>query len=389
MTSPRSSASKPFTPALSGSLFYLVNFLCVGSYLPFINVYFAELGLSGKQIGLISSLGPIMSLLLSTTVASFADRNRRRVRITQGSLVGITIVVFLLRMPTSFANIALLMLFMAIFASPTMAISEGLIARMAQRHHLNYGAMRLWGSLGYAFSALVFGAFWQAFGFKAMFLVGGSLYLPLIWLTGQLEEGPIIPPQERKPFTHLLRDRGLLLLLVATFLAGVSNSVAMTFSGIYAHSLGAGNFLIGAMIAVGALAELPMMFLSDRLSHRIRRTNTVLLAYALMAASYLGYVLTKNPNLLPVLSILKGFGYALWITVTIRMVTERTPEEWASTAQSLLTLCMYGLSQLVAGPLGGWINDAISPAAVFGFGVIALALAALVLWLASRRVDLG
>ncbi len=376
-------------PALwSGSLYYLVTFLCAGSYMPFIYLYFSELGLTGEQVGWLSSLSPAMMILFATAIASFADRKRKRIIIQQIALVCTAIIFFLLQYPTTFDKIIALMLAWAIIGAPTMTLAEGLIARMAVRNKLNYGQMRMIGSFGYVVSTFGFGALWQLIGSRAMFTAAALFYLPLIWLAGQLEEGPVIPPKERQPATVLLRDAGLALLLLATFLASISNSLTMTFSGIYARSLGAGNFLVGAMIGGGAISEMPMMFFSERISKRLHRINTVLLSYVFMSLAYLGYILVKDPILLPFLTMVKGVGYGLWITVTIRMVTERTPEAWASTSQSLLTICMFGLAPLVAGPLGGWIHDVISPGAVFGLGILSLCLGGLVLLAAVKQKKL-
>jgi PPP family 3-phenylpropionic acid transporter len=371
-------------PARIGSLYYLISFLSAGSYSPFIYVYFSVLGLSGEQIGWLASLMPMM-MLFATPIASLADRRRWRVRITQVALAGLSITLFLLRIPTTFSGIAWLMLFLAIFSSPVMTVTDSLIARMAQRNNLNYGGMRLWGSFGYATSALIFGALWQHLGFKPMFLVSCFLLFPLIWIAGRLEEGPNYIKEDQKPISVLFRDAGFVLILIASFLAGVSNSISMTFAGIYARSLGGGNFLIGMMAAFGAYFELPTMFYNEHISRRLRGLNSVILAYGLMASAYLGYILVAAPDALPIFSILKGLGFGLWFAVTVRIVTERTPEEWASTAQSLLEYGMFGLAPLVAGPLGGLIYDRISPAAVFGLGILALVLAAMVLWLDSIR----
>jgi len=362
-----------------GSVYYLMFFFCNGSYIPFIYVYFADLGLSGKQIGLLATLSPVVTLLVATPVATFADRRRLRVRVAQVGLACTGVVVFLLRLPSTFGIIVLLMLFLAVFSIPISSISEGLIARIAQRHRLNFGAMRLWGSLGFAVSSLGCGALWQAFGFKHMFLVAGLLCLPLILVTGRLEEGPIVPALERKPASELLRDGGLVLLLVATFLAGISNSLAMTFSGVYARWLGGGNLLVGTMVAVSAVAELPTMFFSNRISGILKEKNAVVVSYLLMALAFVGFALIDDPQFLPIFSVVKGLGYGIWITVTIRLVTKRTSEEWASTAQSLLTMCLWGLAPLVAGPVGGLIHDAVSPAAVFWLAAISLGLAGAVI----------
>ena len=273
----------------------------------------------------------------------------------------------------------------AIFSSPIMPLSDSLISRMAHRHQLNFGGMRLWGSFGFAVGAVAFGALWQEFGFSPMFLTAALFYIPLIWIAGKLEEGPPPPSEKRVPALLLVKNSGTLLLLLATFFAGISNSLFMTFGGIYARSLGGGDLLIGLMIAFGGLAELPTMFYSNRLANRLGKVNTAILSYGLMAAAYLGYILVSDPNTIPLFSILKGLGYGLWFTVTVRLLIERTPEEWAATAQSLLAVCWFGLSPLVAGPFGGLIHDAISPAAVFGLGIVALILAALVLWFARLR----
>lgn len=371
--------------ARTGSFYYLLSFLSSGSYGPFIYVYYSDLGLSGGQVGWLASLFPLMMMLLATPLASLADRKNQRVRILQGSLFGVAILVLLLGTASTFSAIAWLMLLLAIFASPIMSVSDSLIARMAERYNLNYGGMRLWGSMGFATSAMVFGALWQRWGFEPMFLVGSLLFIPLIWIASRLEEVPVNRQQARRPVSDLFRDSGLVLLLIATFLASISNSLSMTFGGIYARSLGGGNFLIGLMTAFAAYFEPPTMFYSDRIARRLRRPNSVILSFGLMAAAFLGYSWVTNPNALLFFSILKGIGYGLWFPITVRIITKRTPEEWASTAQSLLTVGMFGLAPLVAGPLGGLIYDAISPAAVFGFGFLTLVLAALVLWWATIR----
>jgi PPP family 3-phenylpropionic acid transporter len=371
--------------ARNGSLYYLLFYLGIGSYVPFLYVYFSDLGLSGGQVGLLATLSPVVAMLFTTSVASLADRKRKRVRITQVALAGSCVTVFLLRLPASFGSIVPLVFFLAVFSTPSISIADGLIARMAQRNRLNFGGMRLWGSLGFAISALGCGALWQAFGFETMFIVGSLLCLPPILLAGRLEEGPAAVERGHKPVSQLLRDRTLVLLLAATVLAGISTSLSGTFGGIYARSLGGGNTLIGAMGAFGALAELPTMFFSNRISERISETNAVLCSYGLMGAAFLGYALTDNPDLLLAFAIVRGLGYGLWLTSTVRLVTRRTPEQWASTAQGLLTICLFGLAPLVAGPLGGLIYDSINPAAVFGLATGCLGMAGVVMLVAGRR----
>lgn len=373
------------SPIKGGSLFYLGFFLSTGSFSPFLYVYYSELGITGQQVGLLATFFPLMTLFFATPLSSLADRKRWRVQMVQGALLAVAFIFFFMQFPDNFWSIALLMLPMAFFFSPVMSIADSLIARMAQRYQLNYGSMRLFGSIGFATGALTFGSIWQQVGFKPMFIVGSLLLVPLIWVIGQLDEGPTRALQNRVPVTKLFRDTGLVFLLVSTFLAGISNSLSMTFEGIYVRSLGGGNFLIGLITAFSAFSELPTMFFGQRIGRKLRGANSVILAYVVMGGAYLGYVLLSNPNIMPIFSILKGLGFGLFFTNTVRLITERTPEEWASTAQSLMNVGMFGLAPFVAGPLGGFLHDVLNPGAVFGLGALALSLAALVLGFASAR----
>ncbi len=371
--------------SLTGSLYYLFTFLCAGSYMPYLYVYIADLGISGKQIGLLSSLVPVSMLLFAAPVASLADVKNWRVRILRLGLLGWAISIFFLQFPNNFAQFLMVLVPLALLNSPVMSIADGLIARMAKRENLNYGGMRLWGSFGFATSALVFGAIWQKFSFAPMFTVASLLAIPLVWVSGKLDEGEIIQTRERGSLKSLFRDKGLLMLLAAIFLSGISNSLTMTFEGIYARSLGGGNFLIGVMIASAAFFELPAMFYMKKIAKVIGRPNAILLGYAFSAAAFLGYILVSNPNNLPYFSVLKGIAYGLTLTGSIALLTDRTPDEWSSTSQSLMAISYMGLAPLVAGPLGGIIHDAFNPGAVFVLGLVTMAGAAVILWNASRR----
>jgi len=389
MNTYQTKSTKLLKPALIGSLYYLFYFLLAGSYFPFLNVYFAEIGLNGEQIGLLAIIQPVLTILFLTAISSLADRTHKRVRFAQIAMAGSAVFIFLLQFPASYAGIAALLFSFSVFSTPIMALADGLISRMAQRRGINYGNMRMWGSFMFGVASLLFGAIWQHFGYRPMFVITAVLYFPTILIINRVEEGPMIAVQKRQPIASLFRDPGVLMLLLSNVLAGISNSLFLIFGSVFARSLGAGSLLIGLMIAFGAIVEVPMMFLNVRISGKLGKVNTILLSYGLMAMAYIGYVLAPGPNILPVFTIFKGLGFGLWSITTIRLLVERTPDEWAATAQSLLTLCLFGISPLIAGPLGGWVHDAISPAAVFGLAVISLLLGAVVLVYASLRKQLS
>ena len=99
----------------SGAAFYFVYFLAAGAYMPFIYVYFVQLGMSGIQVGVLSSFAPAMSILVAPLVASFADRSGRRILVARVCLFCTSALLICLRIAESFPVAAALMLILAFF----------------------------------------------------------------------------------------------------------------------------------------------------------------------------------------------------------------------------------------------------------------------------------
>lgn len=373
------------SPAGRGSLYYLGFWASAGSFAPFINVYYFHLGLNGQQIGLLATLFPLTTLLVAMPLANVADRRRWRIPILRIAIAGSALTFFLLGIPRTFPALAGLVVLLSIFFTPILPIGDSVVARMAARNGLDYGSMRLWGSFGFASLAVICGALWQRMGFAPMFVVTSLLFIPVIWYAGWLEEGPVVTNDSQQSPTVIVRDAGLVTILVASFLVGLAVGVGFIFEGIYMEHLGGSQALVGMMFGVAAFSELPTMHYSGLVAHYLRGPKTLLLAYGLMGGAYLGYTLVRSPGVLLLLAAVKGLGYGLFFVSTVRLVDARAPEAWSSTAQALLSAGIFGLAPLIAGPLAGAVYDSLGMAAVFLVGATAVGVAAVVLSVATAR----
>jgi PPP family 3-phenylpropionic acid transporter len=237
--------------------------------------------------------------------------------------------------------------------------------------------------------AISCGVLWQQIGFGLMFILTSLLFLPLVWLANLLEEGPVIDKEVRPPLTALARDRGLVVILGASFLVGLSIGVTVAFEGLYMDYLGGSKLLLGLLPGLAALTEISTMYYGGLVAQRLGGTRTLLLAYGLLGCAFLGYALASMPEMLLLFAVMKGLGFGLFFVTTVRLVVERAPDAWSSTAQAALIAAMFGLAPLIAGPLGGMVYDSLGPSAVFLGGSVAVGLAAFVLALAAARGALG
>lgn len=375
------------SPGMRGALYYLVYWGVAGLYMPFVNVHFRHLGFSGSQIGIISVLFPITALLVAPPLTSLADRRTWRVRMLTFSLLIVGFVLVALAFPTQFWPALLLMACLAVARCLVAPIGDSLVLRMAARHNVAYGKLRLWGSFSFALIAMICGAIWEQVGFAPMFIIAGLLCLPTALTASLLEEVPTPPRQAAEPesINWIWRDFGLMTILGASFLIGGALNMAVSFEGVYMDVLGGSEFYIGLIFAISAFSEMPAMFLGETLVRRFGSTQTLLLSYGLMFVGYLGYTFATAPWMLLVLAIFKGMGFGLYFTSTVRLLDARVSPSQAATIQGVMNASSGGLAPLIAGPISGVIFDRLGPQTLYSTATVLIFIAAVVLISGSLR----
>lgn len=380
---------KQRSSALAGSLFYAFFWGATGVYTPFVNVYFADLGLTGQEIGGLSTLVPLALLLVTPLVSAVSDQFQRRVRVLQFSLLA-TIVAFGVLgagYAITFETLLPPVLLLAVASSPIVALADTIIARMSVRYALNFGQLRLWGSLCFATAAIGCGYIWEWVSYEWMFWATAVLLIPSIFISQELEEEP--PPTGE---AALLSGRvsgitGLPVVLLACFLVGIALSFSFTFDGVYMVQLGGTQALVGLMFGVAALSELPVMQCAGRLNRRLGEVNTLVLACLILLVAFWGYVFAPSTTVLLGFAALRGAGFGLFLVSSIQLVDALSPAARSATAQSLRQGSSFGLSALVAGPLAGWLFDGYGMGVMFGVGGTAVFLAALILLSQRNRLE--
>ena len=103
--------------------FYFLYFAAFASLLPFFVLFYQGLGFSGAQIGLLTGVPPLITLIGAPFGTGLANSTRRHKLIMSLGLTVAIIVVLLLPSFTSFAAIFILIALFNIFMSPIGSLS--------------------------------------------------------------------------------------------------------------------------------------------------------------------------------------------------------------------------------------------------------------------------
>ena len=150
--------------AMRLALYYGAIFFFIGSFMPYFPVWLDWRGMSAAEISIISALATFIRILSTPLISFTADRlgNMRLILIwlAFGSLV--TIVAFF--WTESFAAILLNAFLFSVFWTSIMPLTEALTMYGVRRDGLNYGRIRLWGSLAFIAASFARGLAIQHFG---------------------------------------------------------------------------------------------------------------------------------------------------------------------------------------------------------------------------------
>ncbi|GJM41113.1 MAG: 3-phenylpropionic acid transporter [Ardenticatenaceae bacterium] len=372
-------------PGTIGSVYYGFFWATMALYLPFFNVYLQELGFNGRQMGILAAVFPLFALVIAPNLSSLADRRGWRRRLLQLSLLSWALVLLLYRYPTSFVPMMLLVIVESAFRSPALPVSDGLIARMATNNRLNFGDMRLWGSLGFASVSILSGIVWQQTGYAPMFIAAAVMMLPTLLIIRQLDEGETAVGNGRRSARFLAQDKGFVILIICAFFLGISLFSTYVFSGVYMTQLGGNETQIGLLFGLSALAEVPVMRYSGAIVRRLQGPQALLLSVSILFVAILGHAVAWSPWAFIVSGIVKGIGYGLLFVVLVQMLNDRAPDGWSSTAQSVFQAAFLGLAPLLTSALNGVIYDLWGGGLLFGLMTAVIGLSIILLLVALRQ----
>ena len=163
----------PFT----ANVLFFAALACV---LPFLILFYERLGFSGPQVGVLTGLSPLVTLVSAPLWTNLADRTRRHRLVLSLIIVlsGLSLVV--LPLLTSFWPVLLVvMLLSACFIPITSFFDSATMAMLGARQEL-YGRVRLGGALGYGLMGFLAGLLIQRSDLRwALWLAAALLLLTL------------------------------------------------------------------------------------------------------------------------------------------------------------------------------------------------------------------
>jgi PPP family 3-phenylpropionic acid transporter len=378
--------------ALRIGVFYAALFLLIGCYMAFLPIWLKWRGMSDAGISFLFAVPLLVRVVLTPAVTFLADwAGNRRAVVCWLSTLSLTSLAALPFAPSAPLTFICLTVF-ALGWTSVMPLTETIALTTVRRLGMDYGRLRLWGSLSFiaATSGGGYIVYWggpQA----ALWLVEASAalmaaaapFLPKPEPAAKSSGTPAHTPIRLEAVKLFLHSPAFLLFLAATAAASASHAIYNTLATVHWEKQGFSPQAIGFLWAVGVLAEVLLFAYSKPVLARI--PPAVLIAVAAGAAAFRWSVMAFNPPLeiLFPLQTLHALTFGAAHLGATQFLSAAVQERYAATGQGLYAAAASGIGMggayIIAGPL---MQAMGAPAflVMAGFAGVALVLALPLNW---------
>ena len=353
---------------------------------PFAVLYYQELGFSGAQIGLISGITPLITLVASPFWTGLADTRRLHRPIMSLNLLVVSVIIAVFPFLRSFAPILVLAISMQFFFSAIAPLVDSATMHMLGAQRELYGRVRLGGTFGYGIAAALAGGLVQNTGLRSVFWVSSALMFLTLLVSQKLEYSTVqSTAAAASAMRKLLTSPRWLLFLVVAFANGLGIAATNTYLFPFLRELNTAAYLMGLILTVGTISEIPVLFFGNRLVRHFTPYRLFILGTLVTGTRFLFFALADTPYLILFLQLFSGLAFgAMWMGA-VAYAQENAPPGLSASAQGQLGAMVFGFGAAAGGISGGLLLDAFGGSGLYlVFGLAILLITALAVVLKTR-----
>ncbi len=347
--------------------YYFCHFAAMAALMPFLALYYRELGLNEARIGLLSALPPLLTLVVAPLWGALADATERHQQLLQTALGGLWVTILFFSLVHDPRWLVLLVVLYALFSAPIIPLVDNTVLALLGERKAHYGRLRMWGAVGWGVAGTGTGILIARFDLRWGF------YGALFFLIGCLLAAwrlPVAPTKIGQPLWQGIRffvtNRAWLIFLITIFINGVAGGVGNNFLFLYLDELGATETLMGLTLLVATLSEIPIFFYGEYLLQWLGARGLLLLALGATLVRMVGYALMPAVWVALPINLLHGLTFsAMWIA-GVSYANRAAPPGMGATAQGVLGGISMGLAGATGAMLGGYGYATVGPASTFG-----------------------
>lgn len=366
--------------------FSFLWFASVALIVPFVVLYYQELGFTGPQIGLLTGIAPLIMFVGAPFWTGIADARRKHRLIMSTTLLMGILALVIYPLVSTFVAIMAVVIQLNFFLAPVQSFADSATMHMLRDEKEMYGRIRLGGTIGYGLFAPIAGLLVKEQGLKFAFWgSAGVMFLSFIisqkFVYDQLRDDDQVGGSLRP----LLQNPRWTLFLTIALTGGLALAATNNYLFPLMKELGADESIMGYALTIGTIGEVPILFFGNRLIKRFKSYRLLVLAMILTGIRLLLLAVSGSPPVVLLVQLLNGVNIPMMWIAGVAFADEYAPPGMSASAQGLFGAMVTGIGNALGGFLGGILLERIGGSGLYlVFGILVLATIAVVFLIDQR-----
>lgn len=346
------------------SALFAAIFAVAGTNMPYLPVWLDWKGLGPREIAAVTATPLFVRVLVTPVIAFAADRTGDHYRFLVAlSWCGLA-ALLALSQSSGFWPIFTCTVAFALAWTTITPLTETVALSGVKRAGLDYGRMRLWGSLSFIFASVCGGwivarhggatVIWLVIGAGVLTTAAAHALARSAGL-GQLDVASSPPSLRVSDALGLLRSGAFMIFLLGAGAIQAAHALFYTFGTLHWAAQGLPASWIGALWAIGVIAEIGLFMFSGRIVAQLGAVRLLIVAAAAAVVRWL--LMGFDPPLaaLLALQVLHGLTFGAAHLGAMHFMLKAVSPTRGGTAQALYASVTSGIAMggvmLASGPL--------------------------------------
>ncbi|HEY3431989.1 MAG TPA: MFS transporter [Rhodocyclaceae bacterium] len=335
---------------------YFCYFAFLGAFVTYFGLYLQGVGMSGWEIGILLSIHSVLRLAAPLFWGWWADRRNARAATVKVTMVVSLAIFSLLFLAHGFWTFFILLTLLSFFWTATLPLVEALTLAHLQHRIERYGRIRLWGSIGFIFAVQGVGIWLDVFS------VSSLLWVCIIILGGNWVTSMMLSETQAGAVSHssgslrdILGQVRVMALLGGCFLMSAAHAPLYVFYSIHLVDNGYSKTAVGALWALGVVAEIFVFLAMPRLLGRysLRLILSASFALAVLRFLLIGWGIASVPVAIAA-QILHGATFGACHASAMAALNRWFAAHHQGRAQSLYSSLSFGGGSVLGGLVSGY-----------------------------------
>lgn len=358
---------------------FMFVFFTTQTTFQYIQLYLYEIGFTKTKIGLVTGTAGLIALLCQPVLGGMADASTSKKRML-AIVMAISMVAFpVLYLRKTTGWVFLFYTVFHVFFSFSVTLNAAMSVEYCQMEGREFGPLRMLGAISYSLMMFVISAAVDKtvdaifLLFPAACLVSLLCLIPIPDVKGSNNRNSGL---EHISPTVLLKDKTVMALIAFQTLIGIASGISNGYISIYfTDDMGGTARQFALCVAIGAMCEVPFLFLTDRWLNWLGPRKMLLMLCGFTAFRHFLCYLANSVAVLFLarcinfFSVVEAVAYSLILIRIVKPQLKTSVQTLSSTVQTVANL-------MVSSYLGGFLADLVGIRPLFAVsGVLTVVIA--------------